>query len=87
MGGLIAALSPYQKALIVAALDRYRNVISEEPVSSPLLPADRCLWIDWGAGTVSESEKAGFSLYVCSSAEKRAAAIDRLKKNHFNIIP
>lgn len=73
------ALSPFQRALVEAALKRLQNELNAECASETVELQDLCLWIDWGTGTVALSEKDGFSRFVCNSAAHRDAVIQDLK--------
>ena len=81
------ALSPFQWALVEAALKRLQNELNAECASEAVEPQDLCLWIDWGTGTVALSEKDGFSRFVCNSEAHRDAVIKTLKRRRFYLIP
>ena len=80
------ARSPFQKALIHAALERFRRDLKEETEMKEADP-ENCLWINWQTGTISLSVKHDCQKYVCSSPAQRTAVIDSLKEKHFTIIP
>lgn len=80
------ALSPFQWALVEAALKRLQNELNAECASETVEPQDLCLWIDWGTGTVALSEKDGFSRFACNSAVHRDAVIKTLERKHFRLI-
>ena len=61
------ALTPFQKALIKAVLRRYERELSKEQLSMSSMLPEQCLWIDWKSGTVSATQKEGYSVYFCTS--------------------
>lgn len=81
------ALSPFQRALIEAALKRFQNELNADCASKAEASQDLCLWIDWETGTVALSEKVGFSCFACNSTAYRDAVIKTLKTTHFHVIP
>ena len=84
---MVIALSMFQKALIAAALERYRTALNMECVSETEATLDLRLWIDRETGTVSFSETDGSICVVCNSVEDRDAVIKSLIRRGFHRKP
>lgn len=80
-------MTPFQKALTRALLERYQIQLTEEAVPREEPDPDQCLWIDWKTKTISLTKKQNYCQILCSSTAQRDAAIDRLRRKRFTIIP
>ena len=78
-------LSPFQRGLIRAVLERYQTDRKENAAFAA--EPDTCLWMDWRTGSISMSERPGFSPFPCASSDRRPALIDSLRKERVIILP
>ena len=85
-GGLTIGISPFQRALIRAVLERYQVKRDDPPVAQDAAP-ELCLWIDWSAKRISQTERPGFQRLVYASLAQRAAVIDDLREKHVTVLP
>lgn len=79
-------LSPFQKALVKATLERYMEKMGRQSCENEADAEQRSVWIDWKTRRISMAEKDGFSKYSFSTAEARSEALKRLEKEKFVII-
>lgn len=81
---MIIGVSPFQRALIGAALERYQADFEQDQTAGN--PADVLLWIGRQEKTFSLSEAPGCICIVFSNSEQRAAAIGSLKARGYACI-
>lgn len=85
-GGIPMELSPFQKALVKATLERYMEKMGRQSCENEADAEQRSVWIDWKTRRISMTEKDGFSKNSFSTAEARSEALKRLEKEKFVII-
>ena len=85
--GAAIKISPFQKALLRAWMERNQKYLTEGADVEKGENPELCLWVDWKTKRISMTAKTGFYRVVYSSPSHRAAAIDRLKRKRFKILP
>jgi hypothetical protein len=86
-GGESIELTPFQKALLQAAQERFEAALEEEKTAQDKTEEASSLWINWSAHAVYLSQHQGCFRFPCASEKHRAAVIRYLEKQQYKILP